>query len=145
VANFGLPIELNLSTTGDFIVDLLDAKAVADYLRKDADVMLFFAGDADVNGFCGLAYQRNWTDQSGDPVDSRWHPTNGLDLRGKDDSHAAIVTTTGVCTTLLGTALHEFGHLFGAGHEISAQSALNAYLVFRHLRNASVSILRCAI
>lgn len=78
---------------------------------------------------CGHAPARQWTSYSGLPVNYRFiADASGYDLRGADDYYSAIINTQNSnCTIHDEIAIHEFGHLFGAGHEYSSLTA-NGYL-----------------
>lgn len=123
------------ATDGDGNIDtvwqqaILDAITVGDARdQHQADIILFFGGEFNgttiygipVAGPCGKADQENWIDYTSAPHGFVGDPQNfNLDLRGADDYYTAIVGTTGAgCSNKLATALHELGHLHGAGHQL---------------------------
>jgi hypothetical protein len=124
LANFGVPVDMPAPrlSTGSGPLDTQFANATVDArthkLRKDADVIIYFTGVASNLQECGWAPQFFWASPGTQP---RWRPSgpDNLDLRGDDDWFQAIVVTGGpLCAVASDTAIHELGHLLGAGHEV---------------------------
>jgi hypothetical protein len=137
IANYGLPVPMpapHSDYSGTDFSQWSDAQADLANLnfRKDADLVIFFA-DQFTNfnpTVCGLAPQFHWIGLSftGSPPYPRWqpNPASGLDLRGSEDSYTAIVATQGSCASETVTAVHEMGHLLGAGHTTPSDAGLLA-------------------
>ncbi len=118
LVNGGVPIpgqtQLQLGIAGS---DLLVAMNSDDPIRNQhaADVVMFF-GRSFIQGVCGEAIQRNWTSLN-DGIPGIFIPAPLIDTLGSEDSYAVIVATEGVnCLSFEEVAIHELGHLFGAGH-----------------------------
>lgn len=134
-ANGGNPVTLTGSTlSGTASSQLSAAKSLPNWqlLRQaySADVMLIFTGDLSDPRSCGLARQFNWTMIS-DTLPGVFieDPQTGLDLNGRNNSYYAIVATgtKDRCDQFTHVAMHEFGHLLGAGHSIHS-SPVGYYL-----------------
>ncbi len=147
LANNGNPVSMALTpTSGNPLTVLTAARTalIANGLREthSADVVLVFVNgilSSGGNTYCGYA-QTHWID----PAPNTFVPTGGLDLRGKDGNNsnagwAAIVTTdaNNGCIGYSEIALHELGHLLGAGH----YEPLNAWLHnYSHAESEYISI-----
>jgi hypothetical protein len=138
ISNWGLPVPMPspMTSTGVGSASVQLANALADLtthnFRNDADLVLFFAPD--ISGgdegtiVCGQAQQRNWTALGGQPQGLRWNPTPVLDLHGSEDSFFAVVSTHSACASVPINAIHELGHLFGAGHS-TPPAPVDGYLL----------------
>jgi hypothetical protein len=124
LANGGALVPLAIPSPPDHEVARLNAaKSVASALNirnfYNADIVIFFTDEFDdpEDIVCGIAPQENWTNVNGPPAFSD-PDSDGIDRTGSEDWYAAIMATTDVpCQTNPVLALHEFGHLFGAGHQ----------------------------
>jgi len=119
LVNGGTPIWLDVDIgTGDADSQLQKAMAglAAQNKRGTADVVIFFSPN--LNNACGNAPMRNW---GGDGRHQFIPNVNGLDLDGRDLFYAGIVRSLRGCGREV--ALHEFGHLFGAGHAFTGPNA----------------------
>ena len=140
LANWGIPIPMPAPMQSTGVGDPLEQAATAhadaeNYgLRNNADVVIYFTGSFDNPNTCGEAENKVWTDGFGPPPEPRWQPgSNGLDLRGSENSYEAIVATDGaICPDDDHVALHELGHLLGAGHETSASSPDCCLFLYSH-------------
>ena len=103
---------------------LLGNPSIRDALA--ADVIMLFVDEFGLP--CGKAPQDNWLG----PTATYEEGPDGLDLRGRginvtDGFYVAAVASEGLCamSKYSDTAAHEFGHLFGAGHDSAgAQTGL---------------------
>lgn len=124
LANAGIPVPaVSAPTSGSGPTILAAARAALIAMGAaspreiySADVVIFFVGGV-ITGSCGYA-ETKWRD----PLPNEFTPgANGLDLLAADGNTssagwAAVVTTEVGCDPYPEVALHEFGHLLGAGH-----------------------------
>jgi len=127
LANGGSPLYVPTTLSGSTEVEKMDSAKLIAYglnLRNvhAADVIFFFtdamvAQDNPNQGICGWAPQDNWTASGGTPPVFDDPDSDGIDLAGSEHSYAAIMDSSAACSSNLTLSLHEFGHLFGGGHE----------------------------
>lgn len=90
--------------------------------EKGADIVILFTGS--YFGSCGKA-PTFWWNKEYNPAPV-FFPAPIIDTRGSEDSYTALVSSDSACDDPY-LVSHEFGHLFGGGHELGA-GADGAYL-----------------
>ncbi len=92
--------------------------------EKGADVVILITSSIPLSS-CGKA-PTFWWNREYNPLPVFW-PTPIVDLRGQEDSYIALISSAPECNDPY-LVTHEFGHLFGGGHELGTST--DGYYLF---------------